>query len=270
MLFRLAIVIILCLKLFKTQAQLTGSLESNSAYYLDDAKIKLEPNDALFRLRSNNYLRLDYTYKKITAGIQLEAYSPKALLNYSPNLNNANLGTYYINYKNDKLKINTTIGHFYTQFGSGLVLRTWEDRQLGISNSLHGAMINYTPNNAIKITTLYGRQRNGLAFDLNNSLVAGINTDLELSTLFKAKKFKYAIGGSYVNRNENTLSLPNLLKNTYLTSIRSNISTGGFSAEFEYSFKSKDALVEFGNIRPEIMFDGDAYLLNLSYTKTLE
>lgn len=252
---------------FNAKAQLSGSLESNNAYYLDDAKIKLDASEASFKFRSNNYLRLDYKHKQFTVGAQLEAYESRALLNYSPLLKGTNLGTYYLNYKNDKLKLNATVGHFYTQFGSGLVLRTWEDRQLGIANSLHGAMVKYTPHKAVSITSLYCKQRNGLAFDLNNSHVSGINTDVELSTLLKAKKVKFGVGVSYVNRNEDVGPLTALSKNTYLTSLRTNVSVGNFSAEFEYAFKSKDALVEFNNIRPEFMFDGSAYLLNLSYTK---
>ncbi len=262
--------VVFCLLYFLAicaKAQLSGSIESNAAYYIDDAKVKLESLDALNRFRSNNYIRLDYRHKKFTTGIQVESYEKNALLNLSPQLNGTNVGTFYINYKNDKLKLDATIGHFYTQFGSGLVFRTWEDRQLGIANSINGILLNYKPLESIKITTLYDRQRNGFAFELTNSNIAGVNTEIELSTLLKAKKVKYVLGLSYVNRNETNLLLANLRKNTFLSSLRSNISIGGFSAEFEYAFKSKDALVEFGNIRPEFMFDGDAYLLNISYTK---
>ncbi|MFY8089998.1 MAG: DUF6029 family protein, partial [Chitinophagaceae bacterium] len=262
--------VIFCVLYFATncvEAQLSGSVESNAAYYIDDEKVKLESIDALNRLRSNNYIRLDYRHKNFTTGIQIESYEKKALLNFSPQLNGTNVGTFYVNYKNDKLKFDATIGHFYTQFGSGLVLRTWEDRQLGIANSLNGILVNYKPLNTIKITTLFGRQRNGFAFDLTNSNVAGVNTEIELSTILKAKKIKYGLGLSYVNRNEANPFVANLTKNTFLSSFRSNLSIGGFSAEFEYAFKSKDALVEFGNIRPEFLFDGDVYLANLSYTK---
>ena len=251
---------------FDTKAQLSGGFESNSSYYIDDTKIKLEQIEAQNRLRSNSYLRLDYKYKHFTTGIQLESYEPKALLNYSPNFKGTGLGTYYINYKNDSIRLDITVGHFYEQFGSGLILRTWEDRQLGIANSIAGGRVKYSPIKHILFTTLYGKQRNGLNFDYTNGTILGLNTEIELSDLFKAKKTIYGIGLSYVNRNEKT-NFNSLSSSTYLTSIRGNIKKGGFTADIEYTFKSQDALVEFGNVRPELQFDGDAYLFNIGYAK---
>ncbi len=267
MFFRKLIFGVLILISTNAKAQLSGGFESNSALYIDDTKIKLEQIEARQRFRSNNYLRLDYKLKNFTAGVQLEAYVPKALLNYSPNLNKTNLGTYYVKYKNDKLRLEATAGHFYEQFGSGLVLRTWEDRQLGIANSIVGGLVKYSPLEFIHFTALYGKQRNGLGFDFTDGTVAGLNSDVELSSLFKIKKVKFGIGASYVNRSEQKMVYTGLNKNTFLTSLRGDFSAGGFTADVEYAFKSKDALVEFNTIRPELQFDGDAYLLNLGYTK---
>lgn len=248
------------------KAQLSGGFESNSSYYVDDSKIQLEQIEAQNRLRSNSYLRLDYKYKHFTTGIQLESYEPKSLLNYSPNFKGAGLGSYYVNYKNDSIGLDVTAGHFYEQFGSGLVLRTWEDRQLGIANSIAGGRIKYSPFKSVQVTALYGKQRNGLGFDFTSGTILGFNTEVGLSELFKAKKVNYGIGLSYVNRNEKTNfnTLPSI---TYLTSTRGNVQKGGFTADAEYVFKSKDALVEFGNVRPELQFDGDAYLFNVGYSK---
>ncbi len=248
------------------KAQLSGGFESNSSFYIDDSKIKLEQVEAENRLRSNSYLRLDYKYKHFTTGIQLESYEPKALLNYSPNFKGAGLGTYYLNYKNDSIGLDVTAGHFYEQFGSGLVFRTWEDRQLGIANSIAGGRVKYSPVKPVVFTALYGKQRNGLGFDFSNGTVLGLNTDIELSELFQAKQVSYGLAFSYVNRYEKT-AFNELTPGTYLTSLRGNLKKGGFTVDAEYAFKQKDALVEFGNVRPELQFDGDAYLLNIGYSK---
>ncbi len=252
---------------FYAKGQLSGSLETNAAWYVDDAKIKLEQIEARNRLRSNSYFRLDYKLNNLTAGVQFESYEPKALLNYSPRLNKTNLGNYYLNYKNDKLKLDVTVGHFYGQFGSGLVFRSWEDRQLGIANSVVGGMVKFSPLESVHLTGLYGKQRNGLGFDFSDGVVGGINGDAEISSLLKIKKVKFGLGLSYVNRNEVVTDLSSLNNNTYLTSLRGDFSAGGFSADWEYAFKSKDALVEFNNLRPDLQFDGDAYLINLGFTK---
>ncbi len=259
---------IILINAFYAKGQLSGSLESNAAWYIDDAKIMLEQIEARNRIRSNSYLRLDYKINKFTAGVQLESYEPKALLNYSPRFTKTNLGNYYINYKNEKLRLDVTAGHFYGQFGSGLVFRSWEDRQLGIANSIAGAMVKFSPLETIHLTGFYGKQRNGMGFDFSNGVIGGLNADAEISKLLKIKKVKFGLGFSYVNRKEVGKELTALMRNNYLTSLRGDFSVGGFSADVEYAFKSKDALVEFSNIRPELQFDGDAYLLNLGYTKS--
>lgn len=247
------------------RAQLSGGFETNAALYIDDDKIKLEEVEARNRFRSNNYLRVDYQLKKFTAGLQLEAYTPQALLNYSPALKNANIANYYLSYKNEK-GLELTAGHFYEQFGSGFVLRSWEDRQLGIANSIAGGLVKYAPTQWASFTALYGKQRNGLGLKLSGGNIAAINTDVDLAKLFSFKKTTFGVGGSVVHRRESN-EVAGLSPHTFLTSIRSNFAKAGFTADVEYVFKSADALVEFGNIRPAFLFDGDAYLLNLGYSK---
>lgn len=257
--------ILICLAPFnRTFAQLTGGFESNAAWYIDDSKIKLETTEAKDRLRSNNYLRLDYAVNHFTFGIQAEAYLSKALLNYSSKFKGVNIANYYANYKNDSIGIDVTLGHFYEQFGSGLVLRSWEDRQLGIANSIAGIKVKYQPVSSIQLTTLFGRQRNGVGFNFSEGTILGLNSDLNLSDIFKTKNWQYTVGVSYVNRQDPS-NFSNLSANTYLTSARAGVQKGAFSADVEYAFKSADALVEFGNIKPDLQFDGDVYLFNTSY-----
>ena len=71
-------------------SRISYGFESNSQYYLDDSKTGdfLESN----RFRSNNFFKIDYYYKNFYVGLQAESYEPKAMLNYSPNLDKTNLG----------------------------------------------------------------------------------------------------------------------------------------------------------------------------------
>ena len=66
---------------------------------------------------------------------------PKPLLNYSPNFENTNISTLKFEYNIKDL--NVVFGSIYEQFGSGTSLRTWEDKSLGINNSLLGLNVNY-------------------------------------------------------------------------------------------------------------------------------
>ena len=113
--------------------RLNVSFESNSQWYLNDDAIK--DFDEEEKLRANSYLRIDYQISdRFSSGFQLESYVPEPLLNYSRLFDKEiGLGTFYLNYSNNKLDI--TLGHYYVQFGSGLILRAWEDRALGVNNA---------------------------------------------------------------------------------------------------------------------------------------
>ena len=55
------------------EGQVSGSLETNSIYYMNDSKIGERPED---RFGSNNYLKLDYASGRFSAGVQANAFLP--------------------------------------------------------------------------------------------------------------------------------------------------------------------------------------------------
>jgi len=245
-------------------SQLSVNLESNSQYYMDDSKIKLSDAEADQRFRSNNYLTLSYKLKNFTAGAQLESYEPKALLNYSPVLNKTNLGTYFVNYNNEKAGVDVTLGHFYEQFGSGLALRVWEDKQLGISNSLLGGKIKYTdPGQTVTLKALLGKQR--LGFKLSDGWVAGLDAELNLDNMMKIKDLHTSLGFSYVNKYEDNKENSKFPKNVSIYSSRMKMEYSKFAIEFEYLYKTKDNIRQVTTLDPNNIFSGNAFLLNLSY-----
>ena len=52
-----------------------------------------------------------------------------------------------------------TAGNFYEQFGKGLTLRSYEDKGLGIDNSIDGIRVNYEPMDGLYIKSLIGKSR---------------------------------------------------------------------------------------------------------------
>ena len=52
-----------------------------------------------------------------------------------------------------------TLGNFYEQFGSGFILRTYEERNLGIDNSLLGGRFTIRPVAGVSFKLLGGKQR---------------------------------------------------------------------------------------------------------------
>ena len=244
----------------KDYGKLSGGIESNSQYYVDDSKTGDFDEDNPFR--SNNYLRLNYNIKNWFAHIQVESYEPNAILNFYPKYEGTDLGTFAIGYKTSKIE--ATLGHFYEQFGSGLILRSWEDRQLGINNSIRGANVKYKPAKSLEFSALYGRQRDG--FSVSSGTIYGFNTEIALSSLFQLESTGLDLGLSYVGRDEDLdIDNPNFESLTNSFSVRLDFIEGNIYSSLEYVNKGEDVYSELGNIIEDKYFDGSAVLFNFGY-----
>lgn len=248
---------------------LSIGLESNTVWYNNDSEtgdfFDTANNDSDKHIRSNSYLKIDYNFlESFTASIQIESYEPFALLNYSKSYEGTNLGTYSLNYRNSKLNI--TAGHFYSQFGSGLVLRNWEDRQLGINNALQGGKIVYDPVSFISLTALYGKQRVG--FTTSEGEIFGFNSELDAASIFDFKNTSLEIGLSYVGRKEETTFLePSFNELTNSLSGRVDYYQNNFYSNAEYVIKSDDAIKQGGQLSNRLVKPGNAFLFNTGYSK---
>ncbi|VAW25851.1 FIG00649878: hypothetical protein [hydrothermal vent metagenome] len=235
---------------------------TNSQYYVDDKKTGDFNEENNFR--SNNYLNLNYQINRFTIQAQFEGYTPNALLNFSPNFNNAfNIATYSLNYQNKKL--NTTLGYFYDQFGSGLIFRAFEDRELGINNAVFGGLFSYQLTSFLKLKGFYGKQRKG--FKLSDGNLKGANIKLSLSNLLQLKKIQFDYEFSYIARYQNVVTtnpLFNKTTNSFANAIYFSKDT--FYATAEYVFKNKDALVENKTIFDARLFSGNAFLFNTGFS----
>lgn len=246
----------------KTKGNFFGGFESNSQWYTNDKEREIDHPEDPFR--SNNYLNLNYNYGKWTAGIQGEAYVPNALLNYNPKYDETNVATYYVNYKSTKFDV--TAGYFYEQFGSGLLLRSWEDRSLGINNAIRGGKVTYTPTNNLLFTALYGRHRTG--FDVAEGDIYGFNSDINLFKMLNVEGSDLSLGFSYVGRYENTNVVnPNFDKLTNAYAGRISFSKNNFYASTEYNYKSEDAIIFETTLKNDFIKPGSAFLLNFGYSK---
>jgi hypothetical protein len=266
---------------------LTGSFESNAQWYVND-KVLGDFDDPIpefalenKHLRANSYLRLDYGFlDNFTIGLQAESYEPLPLLSYFPEYKGTELTNYYINFKNKKLDI--TAGYFYEQFGSGLLLRAFEERQLGLNNALRGGRIKYMPTDYLNITALYGNHRIGFEHSEGDVFGADLNIDLKEALDIEGLS-RFNFGASYVGKNEgfiapvdefdptivfDTTDFPELI-NSF--AFRFDIDFGKFFVNSEYSLKGKDVLFSSASLgQPKIIegkyFDGSAILLTTGYT----
>ncbi|MFT4847674.1 MAG: hypothetical protein ACI83B_000195 [Sediminicola sp.] len=239
-----------------------GGFESNSQWLLADDGINfVAPED---QFRANNYLLLNYSLGKFTAGVQYESYLPSALLGYAPIYDGQNnIGTYYLNFKNETLDI--TGGYFYEQFGSGLILRSWEERQLGLNNALKGVRVNFKPTDYLDLTGLFGQQRNG--FELSDGTIQGVNADVDVSNALKIEKVGITFGASYVARYQDRGTNDTIPSTVNAYSARLDIDAGKFYGGIEVITKDPDAIANEGALVSNKLYDGTAMLVNAGYAQ---
>ncbi len=219
----------------KTTGNFNGSFETYNQIYRKDLKIgAVLPAD---RVGSNNYLKLDYNYSQFTVGVQLEAYLPSTQ-GYPFIANDNKIANKYFKYTATNFSLQ--VGDFYEQFGSGLVFRSWENRQIGINNSIEGANFQITPLPFIKLKTIYGRQRNN--FNYNNSNIRAIDAEIDFSKINAINSpTKVVAGFSYVSRYEPyTGPIQNFPATVKATSTRLDLSGANTSFSVEYVHKKKD------------------------------
>ncbi len=246
---------------------LSGSFDTNSIYYVDDNVL----GDATEHWGSNTYLKLDYNYDRFSAGVQGDFFLP-ALQGYEIGQYNADgspndkrlqflLSTLYVQWQDTNYGVR--LGNIFDQFGNGLIYRSFEDRQLGLNNSLHGIHVRYNLGNYFSIKAMTGKPRiyDGYA----GSWVSGADLSLSLSELFKVQRVNMNLEGSYVNRTEEVPAqfIPTGLekKGLNMVSGRFNLDAGGFSLRSEYVHKGKD----LSSFTMEQAKRGYAGLLELGY-----
>jgi hypothetical protein len=217
---------------------LKGSFESiNQLYQKDSATNAIVPQD---KVGSNNFLKLDYTYKQFSAGVQFESYLPM-IVGYPGNMDGSKLINKYFTYRTQKLMV--TVGDFYEQFGSGLAFRAFENRQIGINNAVQGVNVHFNPIPFVQAKVIYGKQRR--FFDFSDGVVRGGDLQLNWSKLpgkVTEGKSDFTTGFSYVSRYDPyTGSNPDIKPTVGAFSARASFSSGSFFIDAEHVSKSNDA-----------------------------
>ncbi|MEZ4875587.1 MAG: DUF6029 family protein [Flavobacteriaceae bacterium] len=239
-----------------------GGFESNSQWLLDDdGLVFTAPED---QFRANNYFQLNYNYGKFTAGVQYELYLPSALLGFSPIFDGNNgVANYYLNFKNESLDI--TGGYFYEQFGNGLILRSWEDRQLGINTAMRGVRVKFDPIANLSLTGLFGQQRNG--FEVSEGTITGIDANFDLGAAAGFEALDLRIGASYVSRYQDRGTNLEIPSNVGAYGGRLDWGIGNFYGGFEGIVKDKDVIANEGVLVSNRLYDGTALQVNLGYSQ---
>src|SRR3712207_3635161 len=139
---------------------LSGSVQSDMMIAPEqDKKIGTEEYDNNAFL-TNTYVDLLMQSKSIDAGGRFEFNHMPMPGYHNPYNNFKGWGVPNLWIKAKLKNIDVTAGSFYEQFGSGFILRSYEERSLGVDNSLLGVHVAWTPVKGVRLKALSGFQRN--------------------------------------------------------------------------------------------------------------
>ncbi|MDD2960966.1 MAG: DUF6029 family protein [Muribaculaceae bacterium] len=259
---------------------LKGSVQSDILIPQEDSKINTGTYEDWGL--TNTYADLRLLNKYVEAGVRLE-FLEFPLPGFEKDFKGWGVPNFYVTGKYKNLEL--TAGDFYDQFGSGFIFRTYEERSLGIDNSLRGGRFALQSYHGINFKVLGGKQRH--YWDHNSSWVYGADLELNIEQWFNRMKDSNTylmVGGSIVSKHETdediltfrptgekdefgeeiigTYKL-NLPKNVAAFDVRTRLQKGGFNILAEYARKSQDPSFDNGYI----YHNGSALLLSGSYSQ---
>ena len=192
--------------------QVSGSFESSSIYYTPDKKTD-RPEDAF---GSNNYIKVDYANGRFSAGVQMNAFLP-ALVGYDAYQEGYKfyLASKYIQWRDENYEI--LVGDIFDQYGNGLIFRSFEDRQLGVNNSVEGIRAAYSFGSYATIKAMYGRPR--LYSEYSKTWVRGADLSVSLADIMNLSDMTFNIEGSYVNRYQSRSQAPDFWEKAHSSTL---------------------------------------------------
>ena len=276
---KLRLVILLTLLIFfivningqdlKSPGVISGNIQTIGQYYQEDSIINAALPEHLYGF--NGFANINYQKGDFRAGIRYESYL-NTLEGYPTSFSGTGIGYRYLSWKSDNVGI--TIGNFYDQFGSGMIFRAYEERQLGIDNSLDGIRLTFQPVNGLFLKGMVGKQRHVFMDGLvnGNGIIRAFDSELNLNELLDSSnswKFKATIGGSFVSKfnTDNNTSFFDLPKNVGASSIRLNLRYNKIRFSGEYVHKINDPYPDNQDSRFNYIYkNGEGVLLNLGYS----
>ena len=223
-------------------ATVSGSIQSDMLFPQSDEKIGAVKDG---NFNTNSYADVLMQSRHVDGGVRLE-YTEHPLPGFENDFKGMGLSNAWLKFKlGDN---NLTVGSFYEQFGSGFILRTYEERSLGIDNSLLGARLVVRPVKGVTLKALCGKQRRYWSWD--GGTVSGADAEVALDEWFGALQrhdMRLTLGGSWVNKyekDEDIFADPthkyNLPKFVNAWDVRVNLNKGPWGILAEYAQKSQD------------------------------
>ena len=241
-------------------AGIHGNFQSDVQYYRVDSSIgaPIVPQKVL----TNGFANINYTNNNFSCGLRYESYL-NVLQGYDARFKGNGILYRYAQYNKDNLDV--TVGSFYEQFGSGMILRSYEERGLGYDNAFDGVRVKYNPTPGLYMKGFIARQR--AYFDYGPGIVRGFDTELNFAELMpkaSEKGWQLSLGGSFVSKyQKDEDALKKLPENVGAFSTRANLGYKGFTFNAEYAYKYNDPSA----VNTFIYKEGQSFLTSFGYTK---
>lgn len=258
---------------------LKGSVQSDVLFPQEDSKIDAHRDNWSL---TNTYAEMHLMSKYFSAGARFEGLE-HPLPGFEPGFKGRGVPYFYFAGQYKGLEL--TVGDFYDQFGSGLIFRTYEERSLGIDNSLRGGRLLVKSFNGVNLKLLGGKQRR--YWHHNDSWVYGGDLEMSLDSWFRRMEesgTRLTLGFSAVSKHEDDTDILklqstgqqdefgtdilgayklNLPKNIAAFDVRANFQKGGYNLLAEYAWKGQDPSFDNNYIYRK----GNALLLSGSYSR---
>ncbi len=236
-----------------------GNFQVDAQYYQADSLIGAPKVPEKFL--SNAFGNINFIKGDFSAGVRYEAYN-NVRQGFDPRYKGQGIVNRFARYQTDLLDV--TVGNFYEQFGSGLMLRAYYEPGLLYDNSLDGIRVISNPVKGITLKGLVGKQR--YFFGVGPGIVRGGDAEVNLNELFDSvlgsKKTRVILGGSFVSKyqidTDPSLVLP---ENVATYGGRINVIREGFNFGTEYAYKINDPSIDnnFSYKYGEVLFATVSY-----------
>ena len=244
---------------------LSGSIQSDMLIPRHDKETGAEKTGDFL---TNTYADLMLQSKYVDAGVRLE-FMEYPLPGFETDFEGWGVPHFWVKGRVGKFEL--TGGTFYEQFGSGFILRTYEERSLGIDNSLLGGRVVAKLFKGVTLKALSGVQRR--YWEWNKSLISGADAEMHFDEWFPRMQqldTRLMMGFSWVNKYEKKEEIYadpthryNFPKFVNAWDCRVGVDKGPWNFLAEYAEKTQDPSFDNGYNYDK----GYASMLSGSYSK---
>ncbi len=232
------------------QVTVHGSVQADGLFPEHDATIGAQTYKEFFLF--NGYANAGLFSKYIDAGLRVE-FLEHPLPGFERDFRGWGVPNFYATGKYKGFQL--TAGDIYEQFGSGLILRTYEDRALGIDNSIRGGRLKVDALSGFHFTLLGGVQRRFWEWD-TRSRIYGVDVEWEIQHHIPSMRrhdIVWTLGASWVGKrerydeddhimvvNNGETAYLNLPRTINALDFRTHFYKGGFDLLAEVALKDPD------------------------------